>query len=53
MNWAAIWLNLLGTTSILRIDMGFWVGMTAVLLIVILMNAVLWSAKPQKANQIK
>lgn len=50
MNWATIWMNLLGTTSFLGIDMGFWMGMAAVLLIIILMNVVLWSVNPQKPN---
>ena len=50
MNWATIWMNLLGTTSFLGIDMGFWIGMAAVLLIIILMNVVLWSVPPQKPN---
>lgn len=48
MNWATIWMNLLGTTSFLGIDMGFWVGMAVVLLIVILMNVVFWSMKPKR-----
>lgn len=48
MNWATIWMNLFGTTSFLGIDMGFWVGMAVVLLIVILMNVVLWSIKPKR-----
>ena len=48
MNWATIWMNLFGTTSFLGIDMGFWVGMAVVLLIVILMNVVFWSMKPKR-----
>lgn len=50
MNWTSIWINLFGTTSFLGIDMGFWVAMAAVCLIVILMNAVFWGMKPQKRN---
>ena len=46
MNWAKIWMNLFGTTEFLGIDMGFWVAMAVVLLIVILMNVVFWSMKP-------
>ncbi len=47
MNWAKIWINLFGTTEFLGIDMGFWVAMAVVLLIVILMNVVFWSMKPK------
>lgn len=46
MNWTTIWMNVFGTTTFLGIDMGFWVTMTVVLLIVILMNVVFWSMKP-------
>lgn len=46
MNWTTIWMNLLGTTSFFGIDMGFWVGIAVVLLIVVLMNVVFWNAKP-------
>ena len=50
MNWATIWMNLFGTTSFLGIDIGFWGGMTVILLIVIIMNVVFWRMKPQKSN---
>lgn len=50
MNWATIWINLFGTTSFWEIDMGFWVGMAVVLLIVVLMNAVFWWMKPEKTD---
>ncbi len=53
MNWATIWMNLFGSTSFLGIDMGFWVGMAVVLLIVILMNVVFWSLKPKKPNELQ
>ena len=51
MNWTMLWIKLFGTTSFLGINMGFWVGMAAVLLIVILINVVFWSRKPEKPNQ--
>ncbi len=47
MNWAKIWMNLFETTEFLGIDMGFWVAMAVVLLIVILMNVVFWIMKPK------
>lgn len=40
-------MNLFETTEFLGIDMGFWVAMAVVLLIVILMNVVFWSMKPK------
>ena len=52
MNWATIWMNLFGVTSFLGINMGFWIGMAVVLLIVVLMNVVFWSMKPQRTDQI-
>lgn len=48
MQWARIFMKLFGRTSFLGIDMGFWVGMAVVLLIVIGMNVVFWSLKPGK-----
>ena len=47
MNWATIWETLFGTTSFCGINMGFWVGMAAVLLIVVLMNVVFWGMRPK------
>ena len=43
-------MNLFGTTSVLGINLGFWVAMAVVLLIVILMNVVFWSMKPKKPD---
>lgn len=51
MNWANIWMNLFGTTTLWGLDMGFWVAMGAVLLIVIVMNAVFWSVKPKQPTE--
>lgn len=53
MNWTTIWMNLFGTTSFLGLNIGFWVGMAGVLLIVILMNAVFWSMKTKNQNHIQ
>lgn len=50
MNWATIWMNLFGTTSFLGINIGFWVGMAVVLLIIIIMNVVFWRMKPSKSS---
>ena len=48
MNWKEIWMNLLGTTQVWGLDMGFWVSMAVVTVIVILMNALFWGMKPAK-----
>lgn len=48
MTWTNLWMDLFGRTSFCGIDMGFWVALSAVLLIVILMNAVFWGMKPKE-----
>ncbi|PLT81129.1 hypothetical protein [Mediterraneibacter gnavus] len=47
MNWKEIWMTFFGTTEWLGLNIGFWVSMAAVVLIVILMNVVFWSMKPR------
>ena len=47
MNWAKIWMALFGITALWGVDMGFWAAMAAVMLIVLLMNVVFWSMRPQ------
>lgn len=48
MNWTNIWAGCFGKTVLLGLDMGFWVAMAVVLLIVIVMNIVFWSMSPKK-----
>lgn len=48
MIWSELWMKLFGYTSFLGIDMGFWVALSAVLLIVILMNVVFWGLRPKE-----
>lgn len=48
MTWSNLWMDLFGRTSFCGVDMGFWVALSAVLLIVILINAVFWGIKPKK-----
>ena len=48
MNWKELWMTLFGTTKWLGLNIGFWVAMAVVLLIVIVMNVVFWSMKPKK-----
>lgn len=46
MTWTKLWLDLFGNTTLWGINMGFWVALAAVALIVIGMNVVFWSMKP-------
>lgn len=48
MNWKELWMTLFGTTEWLGLNMGFWVALAAVLLIVILMNVLFWSMKRKR-----
>ena len=43
MNWKEIWMTLFGTTEWLGLNIGFWVSMAAVALIVIVMKVIFWS----------
>lgn len=47
MNLTNIWMTLFGTTTFYGLDMGFWVSMAAVALIVVIENIVFWSMKPR------
>ena len=42
MNWNELWMTVFGTTHWLGLDLGFWVSMAVVALIVVAMNAVFW-----------
>ena len=52
MNWKELWMTLFGTCEWLGLNMGFWVSMAAVLLIVILMNVVFWGIKPKNKKSM-
>ena len=47
MNWKELWMTFFGTTEWLGLNIGFWVAMAVVLLIVIVMNVVFWTMKPK------
>ncbi len=49
MNWKELWLSLWGTTEFLGVDMGFWMAMAMIVLIVIVMNLVAWSLRPKSS----
>ena len=48
MNWNKTWMSLFGTCECLGLNIGFWVSMAVVVIIVILINVVFWSMKPKK-----
>ena len=48
MNWSNIWMTLFGSADWLGLNMGFWVSMAVVALIVVVMNVVFWGMKPRK-----
>ncbi len=50
MNWNELWMKLFGTVEWLGLNIGFWAALTAVLLIVFLMNLVFWSMKPKRKS---
>lgn len=50
MNWTNLWISLFGRTELLGLNMGFWVAMAVVTILVIVMNIVFWSMKPKRDN---
>ncbi len=50
MNWKEIWMNIFGTTEWLGLNIGFWVALAVVAVIVIVMNIVFWNLKPKNTN---
>lgn len=53
MNYTKIWLYLFGTTTFLGIDIGFWIAISAVLLIVAIMNIIFWGIVPKMKSNTK
>lgn len=49
--WSKLWMDFFGVTSFWGIDMGFWVALSAVLLLVIGMNVVFWSMPPKEKEE--
>ena len=47
MNWMNIWKAVFGRTELFGLNMGFWVSMSFVLIIVVLMNIIFWTMKPK------
>lgn len=48
MNLNHIWMNLFDTTQWFGIDIGFWVSMFVIAIVVVVMNVVFWRMKPKR-----
>lgn len=49
MNWSDIWMSIFGRTEVFGLNMGFWVSMAVVALVVAVQNIVFWGImKPKK-----
>ena len=46
----SIWMDFLGMDTLFNLNMGFWVSMSAVIVLVILMNVIFWSMKPKNRS---
>lgn len=53
MDWNKIWMDFFGTVKFLGLDMGFWVSLGVVVLIVIFMNLLFWTRKPKEKGEEK
>lgn len=47
MDWMSLWMKLFGRGELFGLNMGFWVSMAVVAIIVIVMNVVFWGMKPK------
>ena len=48
MNWQELLMTLFGTIEWLGLNIGFWMAIAVVALIVIIMNVVFWKMRPKK-----
>ena len=46
MNWTNIWMSIFGRTSLMGIDMGFWVSMGISAIVALSMVIGFWNTKP-------
>ena len=53
MNWTNLWIKLFGTTKFMGLDMGFWVSIAVVIVVVILMNVIFWNMELTEKERIK
>lgn len=47
MSWSKLWMQVFKRTEFLGVDMGFWVCLAIIAVIVIAMNVILWNVKPK------
>lgn len=47
-NWTKLWMDLFGTTTLWGLNMGFWVSLALVALLVAGMNLVFWNQNPRR-----
>ncbi len=52
MNWSGLWEALFHTQEICHVNMGFWVSMGIVCLVVVVQNLVFWLMKPSKKYKL-
>lgn len=51
MIWTKLWFALFGTDCLAGLNIGFWVAMAAVILLVLLMNLIFWGMKPKRLHK--
>lgn len=51
MIWTKLWFALFGTDRLAGLNIGFWVAMAAVILLVLLMNLIFWGMKPKHLHK--
>lgn len=49
MNWMNLWMKLFGRGELFGVNMGFWVALGLVALIVLLMNLLFWNMPAKKS----
>ena len=48
MNLNTIWMSVFGTAELHGLNIGFWVSMAIVAVVVLVQNIVFWTMKPKK-----
>lgn len=51
MIWTKLWFTLFGTDCLAGLNMGFWVAIATVVLLVLLMNLIFWGMKPKHKDE--
>ena len=48
MSWRDLWMLYFGTAESFGIDLGFWIALFLIMIIVILVNLVCWTMTPKR-----